>query len=106
MDYMNGVNDILRYSMIHNIQLYAKDDWLVLNAPEDSLTNDFKEAVKQHKKAILIALCERWNPELDAKGYVWCINCTYWNKQACTHPDNPFRKQCAHAPRKCRWFKS
>jgi len=46
---------------------------------------------------------DRWNPELAAQGYHWCYDCRYFN-QTCTHPDNPFRKQCPQAPRKCQWY--
>ena len=45
----------------------------------------------------------RWNPELAAQDYHWCYDCRYFN-QTCTHPDNPFRKQCPQAPRKCQWY--
>jgi len=46
---------------------------------------------------------DRWNPELAAQGYHWCYDCRYFD-QTCTHPDNPFRKQCPQAPRKCQWY--
>lgn len=47
---------------------------------------------------------ERWNPELTAKGYVWCLDCQHWCGNACTHTDNPFRNQQPLTPRKCRWY--
>ena len=46
---------------------------------------------------------DRWNPELAAQDYHWCYDCRYFD-QTCTHPDNPFRKQCPQAPRKCQWY--
>lgn len=47
---------------------------------------------------------ERWNPELAKEGYVWCLDCQYFNNVNCNHPDNPFRSQGAQAPRKCHWY--
>lgn len=47
---------------------------------------------------------DRWDPELSSQGYVWCLDCKYWDSQICSHIDNPFRKQCAQAPRKCHWY--
>ena len=48
----------------------------------------------------------RWNPELAEQGYVWCMDCQYWNNLACKHIDNPYRKKCAHAPRICKWYEA
>ena len=49
---------------------------------------------------------DRWNPELAAVGYVWCIDCQYFNGVNCDHTDNPFRTitKCKEAPRLCRWY--
>ena len=47
---------------------------------------------------------ERWNPELAVENYVWCFDCKFWDRKACSHPNNPFRKQCVQVPRKCHWY--
>ena len=49
---------------------------------------------------------ERWNPELAAQDYVWCLDCKHFDSVKCNHADNPFHtieKQPA-APRKCQWY--
>lgn len=63
-----------------------------------------KLPLKDAEKLHTISKSERWNPDLAAEGYIWCYDCQYCDKQSCTYPDNPFRKQCAQAPRKCRWY--
>ena len=105
---MNTVDDVLSYAQTHNISLIAENGQLKIDAPKTALTDDFLESAKLHKSEILEVLTkeDRWSPELAEKGYVWCFDCKYWNSQTCSHPDNPFRKQCAQAPRKCRWYES
>ena len=48
-------------------------------------------------------IIERWNPELDDEGYVWCLDCKYLNS-VCTHKENPFPTRCIRVARKCQWF--
>jgi len=51
-------------------------------------------------------VAERWNPELAAQGYVWCLDCKHFDSVNCKHADNPFHtieKQPA-VPRKCQWY--
>jgi len=102
---MNTAQDILSYAQTHDINLVAEDGQIKIDAPKAALTDEFLESAKAHKTEIITALSQdRWNPELAAQGYVWCYDCQYWDKQACSHPDNTFRKQCAQAPRKCHWY--
>lgn len=107
-DYMNTAADILSYARNHDITLVAENGQLKIDAPKKALTDGFLESAKQHKSEILEALTkeDRWDPELAAKGYVWCLDCKHFNDVNCNHPDNPFRKQCAKAPRKCRWYEN
>ena len=56
--------------------------------------------------AIIAKEIERWNPELADQGYVWCMDCQYWDNLACKHIDNPYRKQCVHVPRICQWYEA
>ena len=103
---MNTATDILAYAKTHDISLIAEDGQLKIDAPKTALTGEFLESAKQHKFEILAVLTKEdcWNIELAAEGYVWCSDCKYWDSKACSHPDNPFRKQCAQAPRKCHWY--
>lgn len=105
---MNTATDILTYAKTHDISLIAEDGLLKIDAPKKELTDDFLESAKQHKSEILVALTKeyRWNHELVDQGYVWCMDCQYWNNLACKHIDNPYRKQCAHAPRICKWYEA
>ena len=49
---------------------------------------------------------ERWDPELATQGYVWCIDCQYFNGVNCNHTDNPFNTvtKCPQVARFCRWY--
>ena len=47
---------------------------------------------------------DRWDIELANAGYHWCYDCSHWGGNACTSPNNPFRKQNPKAPRICQWF--
>ncbi len=49
---------------------------------------------------------ERWNPELAAQGYVWCLDCQHFDSVKCNHADNPFHtiEKQPLAPRKCQWY--
>ena len=104
---MNTAADILSYAKSHNINIRAKDGELKIAAPETALTDDFLESTKQHKSEILEVLTreDRWDPELAAKGYVWCFDCQHFNGVNCNHTDNPFRTvtKCPQAPRRCQW---
>ena len=101
---MNIVQNILTYAQDHDIQLSVNAGRLKVNAPKEVPIDYFLVSAKQHKPELLKALSDgRWDPELAAEGYVWCLDCQHFNKK-CTHPDNPFRKQQPLAPRKCRWF--
>lgn len=105
---MNTASDILSYAKTHDIRLNAEDGQLKIDAPENELTDEFLESAKQHKSEILEVLTkeDRWDPELAAKGYVWCIDCKYFNGASCNHTDNPFHTvtKCPQAPRKCQWY--
>lgn len=105
---MNTATDILAYAKTHDISLIAEDGLLKIDAPKTALTNEFLESAKQHKSEILEVLTkeDRWNPELAKEGYVWCLDCQYFNGVNCDHPDNPFRtvSKCPQAPRKCHWY--
>ncbi len=104
---MNTATDILTYAKTHDISLIAEDGLLKIDAPKKELTDEFLEIARQHKSALIKELSdERWNPELAVEGYVWCMDCQYWNNLACKHIDNPYRKQCAHAPRICKWYEA
>ncbi len=59
--------------------------------------------LEQHHSPPIVG--QRWNPEMASQGYVWCLDCKNFN-EACTHPDNPFRKQQPLAPRKCQWYEA
>ena len=102
---MNTAADIFSYAQTHDINLIAEDGQLKIDAPEMALTDEFLVSAKQHKSEILEALTrgDRWDPELAAKGYVWCLDCQHWGGTACTHIDNPFRNQQPLTPRKCHW---
>lgn len=103
---MNTAADILSYAQIHNINLVAENGQLKIDAPEAALTDDFLNSAKQHKEEIIKALSERWNPELVAEGYVWCIDCQHFDSVNCNNSDNPFHtvNKCPPVPRKCQWF--
>ena len=105
---MNTAADIFAYAKTHDISLVAEDGQLKIDAPEKALTDDFLESAKQHKADLLEVLTkeDRWDPELSAKGYVWCIDCQYFNGVNCNHTDNPFNTvtKCPQAPRKCQWY--
>jgi len=107
---MNTVADILSYSYTHDINLVAEDRQLKIDAPEKALTDDFLESAKQHKLEILGVLTreDRWDPELAAEGYVWCLDCQHFNDVNCDHTNNPFHTvtKCPQAPRKCQWYES
>jgi len=105
---MNTADDIFTYAHTHDINLIAEDGQLKIDAPEKVLTDEFLELANQHKSEILEVLnkADRWNPVLAVEGYVWCLDCKYWNSQTCSHPDNPFKSQCARAPRKCQWYEA
>ena len=105
---MNTAIDVLDYAKTHDISLVAEGEQLKIDAPEKALTDEFLESAKLHKSEILGVLTkeDRWDPELAAKGYVWCIDCKHFNDANCTHTDNPFRTvtKCPQAPRKCHWY--
>ena len=101
---MNSAIEILNYASTHNINISVDGEHIKLEAIDGEISDNFIESAKQHKPELITALTERWNPELAADGYVWCIDCRHWSGTACTYPDNPFRKQCVHVPRKCQWY--
>ena len=105
---MNTAADIFSYAQTHDINLIAEDGQLKIDAPETALTDEFLVSAKQHKSEILEVLTreDRWDPELAAKGYVWCLDCQHWGGTVCTHTDNPFRNQQPLTPRKCRWYEA
>ena len=49
---------------------------------------------------------KHWNPELASEGYVWCMNCQYFNGVNCDHAENIFRtvNKCPQVPRMCHWY--
>lgn len=73
------------------------------------LPTELMAQLRAHKRELLQAL-GRWNPELAAEAYVWCLDCQHWGCDdprggpGCTHPDNPFHRQQPKAPRICRWY--
>ena len=74
------------------------------------LTDDTRALIRRHKPDLLREISRpaggRWDPEMAAAGYVWCLDCQHWGGSACGHPDNPFRHQQPLAPRKCRWYEA
>jgi len=104
---MNTANDILSYAQIYNISMIAEGGQLKIDAPKESLTDEFIERAKVHKQEIIKAL-ERWNPELANQGYVWCMDCKFFNGVNCDHADNPFHTvvKCPQVPRLCQWYKT
>jgi len=105
---MNTAADILSYAKTHDINLIAEDGQLKIDAPETALTDDFLSSAKQYKGEIIKVLSERWNPELVVDGYVWCLDCKFFNGTNCEHTDNPFHtvNKCPQAPRKCHWYEN
>ena len=106
---MNTAQDILIYAQIHDIQLTTNDGKLKVNAPKGTPIDDFLESAKQHKPELIRALLDnRWDPELAAEGYVWCLDCQHFDNVNCNHTDNPFHtvEKQPLAPRKCQWFES
>ena len=89
------------------INVAVKGQKLVVIGPEP-LTDEQRTYLRIHRTSILEVLLrpERWDPELAAKGYVWCIDCKYFNSASCTHTENPFNTvtKCPQAPRKCHWY--
>ena len=51
---------------------------------------------------------QKWDPELVAKDYVWCLDCEHFNGLNCNHADNPFNTVAKQplAPRKCQWYEA
>jgi len=72
-------------------------DLSVLSVPNQGLLTEIDNIAKE---------IGCWNPELADQGYVWCIDCQYFNGVNCDHTDNPFRTitKCKEAPRLCRWY--
>ena len=103
---MNTAMDIISYAEQHDIHLSTREGQLILNAPKEVLTDEFLESAKQHKVEILSVITKRWNPEMVKEGYIWCLDCQYFNGVNCDHTDNPFHTvtKCPQAPRKCQWY--
>jgi len=103
---MNTAQEIISYAATHDINLVIRNDKLVIDAPKESLTDEFLDTAKEHKPEIIKALTERWNPELCAKGYQWCFDCKNWDGQSCTSKDNPYAEveKCPQAARICKWY--
>ena len=103
---MNTAMDILSYAEAHDIYLSVNGEELKVNAPKEALTDEFLQSAKEHKPEIIKALSERWDPELAAQGYVWCLDCKHFDDVNCNHTDNPFRTVTKQplAPRKCQWY--
>ena len=103
---MNTAQDILAYAQQHKIHLAANNGKLILEAPDGVLTDEFLESAKQHKTEILNVITERWDPELAADGFVWCMDCQHFNGVNCNHTDNQFHTVAKQplAPRICHWF--
>jgi len=51
---MNTAQDILNYAQTYDIQMYAMDGQLKVNAPKEVLTDEFLESAKQHKSELLL----------------------------------------------------
>lgn len=105
---MISATEILDYASKHKIDIVVDGENIKLEAIEGKITDEFLESAKQHKKEILEALTkgDRWDPELAAEGYVWCLDCQYFNSVNCNHTDNPFHTvtKCPQAPSKCQWY--
>ena len=89
------------------INVAVKGQKLVVIGPEP-LTDEQRTYLRIHRTSILEVLLrpERWDPELASEGYVWCLDCQYFNGASCNHTDNAFRTvtKCSQAPRKCQWY--
>ena len=105
---MNSAAEILNYATKHKINIAVDGEQLKLDAIEGEITDEFLETARQHKPALIEALLkpERWNPELAAQGYVWCLDCQHFDSVKCNHTDNPFHtvEKQPLAPRKCQWY--
>lgn len=104
-----AVHELIAECARRRIHLEAAGDNLRYEAPKGALTPDLTERIRACKGGLLQALQSRWNPELAAEGYVWCLDCRHYRGQrgqlyGCNHPDNPYRKQEPRVPRYCRWF--
>ena len=89
------------------INITVKGHKLVVIGPAP-LTIEQRTYLRTHRTSILEELgsSARWNPELALDGYVWCLDCQYFNGLNCDHLDNPFKtivKQPA-AARNCHWY--
>jgi len=99
----------------HGLTVQLIDGGRLYVTPRDRLTDDLRGFIREHKPEIVAALQpgDRWNPELAAEGYVWCLDCRYWAGggvdhpdagPGCTHPDNPYPDKQPLAPRYCQWY--
>lgn len=103
---MTAIAEILTYAEQHQIQLSIHGDKLKIKSLNGEVPAEFVEKAKTHKPEIMQVLQERWNPELAADGYVWCLDCTHWDGTNCTHKDNPYIEQEPKCPRYCKWYRA
>lgn len=101
---MNQAIDLIAECARAGIALAADGDRIVIDGPASAVPDDLVEKIRARKPELMRALVSRWNPELAADSYVWCLDCRHWSGTACRHPDNAFREQQPLAPRKCRWY--
>ena len=89
------------------INIFVNDEKLIVTSPIQ-LTNSQRSFLRTHRASILEVLGSSvlWDSEPASEGYVWCLDCQYWGRTACTHTDNPFRNQQPLTPRKCRWYEA
>jgi len=101
------VADALTQLESQGINITVKGHKLVVIGPVP-LSDEQRTYLRTHRSSILEVLLhpERWNPEMAAGGYVWCLDCQHFDGVNCNHTDNPFHTVAKQplAPRKCQWF--
>ena len=93
----------------HGISITPSGDHLLLQAPEqppDELLDELKKNKQEIIQELSIPTDGRWNSDYALQGYVWCLDCKYYNGTNCNQNDNPFKTVLKQplAPRKCQWF--
>ena len=73
--------------------------------PADRLDDQLRDYIRKNKPVLMQELSGRWNAELAADGYVWCMDCAHWNGEDCTHKDNPYREHEPKCARFCKWYR-
>lgn len=102
---MSTVTGLLDEVRRYGGRLVPDGDGLRVRAPAP-LPPELMDRLRAHKPDLIHALKAgdgRWDPDLAAQGYQWCLDCRHWGGKACAHPENPFRTQQPLAARKCRW---